>query len=166
MCVGPQYGTCFMSTYWRLEIWVDSYTFGQFVLPDLLLQETTERRTKWFIQMLQCPTDVWAGMAQSVQWLAKRRMIRGSNPGRGDIFRTGGAHPVSYTVGTGSFPGIKRPGRGVDHPPKLAPRLKKVCNCTSAPPLGLRGLFEGDLYLYLIVESCVFCRACMKTIFF
>jgi len=27
---------------------------------------------------------------------------------------------------TGSFPGVKRPGRGVDHPPlHLAPRLKK-----------------------------------------
>ena len=36
-----------------------------------------------------------------------------------------GAHPASYTMGTGSFPGVKRPGRGVDHPLHLAPRLKK-----------------------------------------
>jgi len=36
-----------------------------------------------------------------------------------------GAHPSSYTVDTGSFPGVKRPGRGVDHPPPLEPRLKK-----------------------------------------
>jgi hypothetical protein len=28
-----------------------------------------------------------------------------------------GAHPASYTMGIGSFPGVKRPGRGVDHPP-------------------------------------------------
>ena len=27
-----------------------------------------------------------------------------------------GAHPASYTVGTGSFLGVKRPGRGADHP--------------------------------------------------
>jgi len=27
------------------------------------------------------------------------------------------AHPASYTVGTGSFPGVKRQGRGDDHPP-------------------------------------------------
>ena len=27
--------------------------------------------------------------------------------------------------GTGSFLGVKRPGRGVIHPPHLAPRLKK-----------------------------------------
>jgi len=36
-----------------------------------------------------------------------------------------GAHPSSYTMGTGVFQGVKRPGRGVDHPPHLAPRLKK-----------------------------------------
>jgi len=28
-----------------------------------------------------------------------------------------GAHPASYTMGTGSFPEVKRPERGVDHPP-------------------------------------------------
>jgi len=28
-----------------------------------------------------------------------------------------GAHPASYTMGTGSFPGVKRPGFGVDHHP-------------------------------------------------
>ena len=27
-----------------------------------------------------------------------------------------GDHPASYTVGTGSLPGVKRPERGVDHP--------------------------------------------------
>jgi len=42
------------------------------------------------------------------------------------LIQTGaGAHPVSYTMGTGSFPGVKRQGRGIDHPPHLPPRLKK-----------------------------------------
>jgi len=27
-----------------------------------------------------------------------------------------GVHPASYTMGTVSFPGVKGPGRGVDHP--------------------------------------------------
>ena len=27
-----------------------------------------------------------------------------------------GAHPASYTMRTGSFPGVNWPGRGVDHP--------------------------------------------------
>jgi hypothetical protein len=29
-----------------------------------------------------------------------------------------GAYTDSFTMGTGSFPGVKRPGRGVDHPPR------------------------------------------------
>ena len=36
-----------------------------------------------------------------------------------------GAHPASSIMGTGSLPGVKRPGRSVDHPPHLTPRLKK-----------------------------------------
>ena len=52
-----------------------------------------------------------------------------------------GAHPVSYTMGTGSFQGVKWPGRGVDHPPRLAPKLKKEYSYTSTPPLCLRVLF-------------------------
>jgi hypothetical protein len=35
------------------------------------------------------------------------------------------AHPASCTMGTGSFPGVKRPGRGADHPHLLVPRLRK-----------------------------------------
>ena len=47
-----------------------------------------------------------------------------------------GAHPISYTMGTESLSGVKRPGRGVDHPPHLAPRLKKEYSYTSTPLLG------------------------------
>jgi hypothetical protein len=49
--------------------------------------------------------------------------VRGSIPGGGEIFRTlqtgPGAQPVSYAMGTGSFQGVKRPGRGVDHQPLI-----------------------------------------------
>jgi hypothetical protein len=48
-----------------------------------------------------------------------------------------GDHPVSYTMDTESFLGVKRPGRGADHPPHLAPRLKEGCSYTSTPPLCL-----------------------------
>ena len=54
-----------------------------------------------------------------------------------------------YTVGTGSFLRVKRPRRGFDHPPHLAPRLKKEYTYTSTPTIGLRGLFQVELYLYL-----------------
>jgi hypothetical protein len=47
------------------------------------------------------------------------------------------------------LPGGKAAGGGDDHPPHIARRLKKVYSYTSIPPLGLRGLFYGDLYLYL-----------------
>ena len=33
--------------------------------------------------------------------------------------------------------------------------LKKEYSCTSAPPLGLRGLYEGELYLYLYLSSMI-----------
>jgi hypothetical protein len=36
-----------------------------------------------------------------------------------------GAYPASYTMGTESFPGVKRQGCGIDHPLHLALRLKK-----------------------------------------
>jgi hypothetical protein len=59
------------------------------------------------------------------------------------LVQTGpGAHPASHTMGTGSLSrGAKRPGRGVNHPPHLARRLKKEWSYTSTPSLGLHGLF-------------------------
>ena len=36
-----------------------------------------------------------------------------------------GAHPASCTMGTGSLPGVKRPGRGVDHPPPSSAQVKE-----------------------------------------
>jgi hypothetical protein len=36
-----------------------------------------------------------------------------------------GAHPASYTMGTGTLPEVKWPGSGVDHPRNLLTKLKK-----------------------------------------
>jgi len=36
-----------------------------------------------------------------------------------------GAHPATYTMGTGSLPGVKRPGRAVDQPPPSTAEVKK-----------------------------------------
>jgi hypothetical protein len=46
-----------------------------------------------------------------------------------------GAHPASYTMGTGSFPGVKRSGCGTDHPP---------LSCTKV---------EGRIELYICSPS-------------
>jgi hypothetical protein len=35
------------------------------------------------------------------------------------------AHPASCTMGTRSFPGVKRPGRGADHSPPSSAEVKK-----------------------------------------
>jgi hypothetical protein len=47
------------------------------------------------------------------------------------------AHPAFYTctMGTGSFPGVKRPRRGVKHTPHLTSKLKKEQTNTSTPHL-------------------------------
>ena len=37
-----------------------------------------------------------------------------------------GAHPASYTIGNGSFQGIKQPKCDINHSPHLQHRLKKV----------------------------------------
>jgi hypothetical protein len=72
---------------------------------------------------------MWAGIAQLVQRLATGLTVRGSNPGGGEIFRSlqtgSAAHPASYTVGTGSFPGVEWSGRGVDQPPPSSAKVKE-----------------------------------------
>ena len=71
---------------------------------------------------------MWTGIAQSVQRLATRRTVRGSSPGGtrcSAAVQTGpGAHPASYTMGTGYFPWVKRTGR-VDHPLPSSAEVKE-----------------------------------------
>ena len=46
-----------------------------------------------------------------------------------------GAHPNSYTMGTGSFLGIKRPDSRVDHPPPPRAGVKETVElCIYSPP--------------------------------
>jgi len=52
-----------------------------------------------------------------------------------------GAHPVSYLMGTGSFPEGKEPGRDVDHPLPSNAEVKERIELYIYSPLGLRGLF-------------------------
>jgi len=66
--------------------------------------------------------------------------FQGSNPAVGEIFRTvqigRGAHPAYLYNGYRVFPVGKSPGRGVDHPPHLSPRLKEEYSYISTPPFG------------------------------
>ena len=72
--------------------------------------------------------------------------VRGSNPGGGKISsiltdRPWG-YPSSYTRGTESFPGVKRPGRDVDHPlpssAEVKERVELYLYSTSGTSLTLR----------------------------
>ena len=62
--------------------------------------------------------------------------------------------PVLYNGYRVSFPGVKRPERGVDHPPPSSAEVKERVQLYLKPPppptpLGLHGLFYGEIYLYL-----------------
>jgi hypothetical protein len=65
--------------------------------------------------------------------------VRGSNLGGVEIFRTPPdrpwAHLVSCTMSTGTFPGVKQPGRDAGHRPLLVLRSRK----SRAIPLPLSG---------------------------
>ena len=62
--------------------------------------------------------------------------VRGSNPGGGEIFRIR-PDPPSYTMGTGSFPEVKRPGRGVDNPPPSSAEVEGRVEQYIFSPVGL-----------------------------
>jgi hypothetical protein len=77
----------------------------------------------------------WTRVAQSVQWIAMDCTVCGSNPRFSSLVHTGpGAHLISYTTGTRSFPSVKRTGRGVDHPPASSAEVKE----------------RAELYLYYL----------------
>ena len=93
-------------------------------------------------------------------------MVRGSNPGGGEIFRTCPDRPwgplsllySGYLV----FSGVKeRPGRDADPSPPSSAVVMKEQSYTSAPPMGRTAstesqcLYKAALYLYLyhVAES-------------
>ena len=51
-----------------------------------------------------------------------------------------GAHPASYTMGTGSFLGVKRPRRDVNNQPPSSAEVKERVELYLTPSLGLRDL--------------------------
>ena len=46
-----------------------------------------------------------------------------------------GAQSASYTMGTRSFLGVKRPGRGVDHPPPSSAEVLRKSRAISLLPI-------------------------------
>ena len=60
-----------------------------------------------------------------------------------------GAYPASCTMGTGSFTGVNRPRRGVNHPPPSSVEVKERVELYLYSPSGPSWPVLGELYLYL-----------------
>jgi len=68
--------------------------------------------------------------------------VQGLNPGGGKIVDwCWGPHSLLYSWYWVFFPGSKDAGAWVDHHPNPVLSLKKEYSYTSAPPLGIHGLF-------------------------
>jgi hypothetical protein len=80
--------------------------------------------TQAALNVLYC--NIMGGRDSSVGIATRYGLDGPGNESRWEARFSGpGDHPASCTVGTGSLLGVKRSGRGADHPPHLAPRLKE-----------------------------------------
>ena len=107
------------------------------------------------------------------------RTVRGSNSDGGNIFAPTqtcpGAHLASYTMGTGSFLGVKQPGCGVDHPPpsraEVKERVELYLYSTSGPSWPVLGWTLPTVYVIAVNstkfqyvwESNICCRIWVTT---
>ena len=60
------------------------------------------------------------------------------------------AHPSSYTMGTGSLPGVNRPGSGVYHPPPSSTEVEGRVELYIYSPSGSSWSVLSRIYLYLL----------------
>ena len=66
------------------------------------------------------------------------------------------AHPTSCTLCTGSFEGLKRPGRGVDHPPQSSVEVKERVELFLYSPSGPSWPVLVRTSLYLLQDLQLF----------
>ena len=102
------------------------------------------------------------GRDSSVSIVTMGWMVQGSNPSGGGVrisapVQTGpGAYPASCTVGTGSFPGVKQPGRGVDHPPPSSAEVRERVQLHICSPSGPSWPVLGWTLLYVFNSAMCF----------
>ena len=86
-----------------------------------------------------------------------RRIVRGSNSGGDETFRTRQTCPWVTQPHVEWVSGLctrrQEAGAWRYHPPHLVPRLKKEKSYTSTPHLGLHGFFEGELYIFIYCHT-------------
>jgi len=88
-------------------------------------------------------------------------MAQGLNLLWGEIFSAcpdwPGAHPSSYTMGTGSFPGVKQPWHGVDHPSASSAEVKERVGYVWCGGVCMCGCFDNCMGVLVRVCTCICC---------
>ena len=65
------------------------------------------------------------------------------------------AHPASYTMDTGSFPEVKQPGRGVDHPPLSSVEVKERVELYLYSPSGTFSAFSSVNFTFTFTHTSI-----------
>jgi hypothetical protein len=68
------------------------------------------------------------------------------------------ASPAFCTIGSRSFPGVNRPGRGVDHPPTLKKEYRHTSSTRMCLHVRLRGILYLLLWLLFVHSHALFCH--------
>ena len=129
--------------------WTNKSKGVSLVLFTLLQRANLQRGLGTYKPDVVCSVSVtflWTGQRSRYSDWLRVETVRVSNPGGGARFsapvQTGpGSHPISCTIGTGSFPGVKeRPGRDADPSPLLVPLSRKGRAITLFPLWALRSV--------------------------
>ena len=71
------------------------------------------------------------------------------------------ANQASYTMGAGSFLGVKQPKHNINHPPPASIKVKERVELYLCTPLCLHDRLWGELYLLLNHALLLNCHVCV-----
>ena len=96
---------------------------------------------------------------KSVQRLIMGWTVRGSNPGKGEVFRTRPDRPwgppsLLYNGYRVPFPGVKRPERGVNHPPPSSAEVNERVELYLYSLFGLSWPVLGGTLPFTLLVLC------------
>jgi hypothetical protein len=118
--------------------------------------------TKYFIKVFMTVVDRDSSHGIATRYGLDGPVIESGGGGArfSETFQTGpGAHPASYTMDTGSYPGVKRPGRCADHPPPSSSEVKERVELYLCSPSGPSWPVIGwTLFLFMTVTPLAFVR--------
>jgi hypothetical protein len=130
---------------WRLLVhlnwqWICTVLFG------VLSRDYVQPLMFWTVTLHKNSSDmvwhglIWARITQSVKRLSTGLTVRDRVPAEEKFSATvqtdRGVYPTYYTMGTGYFQGVKRPGHGVDHPLSSSADVKEKVELYFYSPSG------------------------------